>query len=82
MVCLSCSRHQNVKRDKCLVAVILVEISRRMGWVQYEPFNVTTAMRWFPIAVFFCAMLLSSFLSYQYMNVPMVSVLSFFVFGR
>ncbi|CAN0311554.1 unnamed protein product, partial [Laminaria digitata] len=59
---------------QCFVAVILVEGSRRAGWVQYEPFNFTTAMRWFPIAVFFCAMLLSSFLSYQYMNVPMVTV--------
>eukprot|EP00903_Cladosiphon_okamuranus_P010193 g9652.t1 len=59
---------------QCFVAVILVEISRVQGWVQYEPFNMATAMRWFPIAVFFCTMLLSSFLSMQYMNVPMVTV--------
>eukprot|EP00752_Nemacystus_decipiens_P016768 g15005.t1 len=59
---------------QCFVAVILVEGSRIKGWVQYEPFNMATAMRWFPIAIFFCTMLLSSFLSMQYMNVPMVTV--------
>ena len=53
--------------------MILVEGSRMRGWVQYEPFNMATAMRWFPIAIFFCTMLLSSFLSMQYMNIPMVS---------
>ncbi|CAM9669631.1 unnamed protein product [Scytosiphon promiscuus] len=60
--------------QQCFVAVILVEASRMKGWVQYEPFNMATAMRWFPIAIFFCTMLLSSFLSMQYMNVPMVTV--------
>ncbi|CAM9195790.1 unnamed protein product [Hapterophycus canaliculatus] len=59
---------------QCFVAVVLVEASRMKGWVQYEPFNMATAMRWFPIAIFFCTMLLSSFLSMQYMNVPMITV--------
>ncbi|CAM9926190.1 unnamed protein product [Pylaiella littoralis] len=59
---------------QCFVAVILVEGARMKGAVQYEPFNMATAMRWFPIAIFFCTMLLSSFLSMQYMGVPMVTV--------
>ncbi|CAB1118787.1 unnamed protein product [Ectocarpus sp. CCAP 1310/34] len=59
---------------QCFIAVLLVEASRMKGLVQYEPFNMATAMRWFPIAIFFCTMLLSSFLSMQYMGVPMVTV--------
>lgn len=43
-----------------------------MGWVKYEPFNLQTAVRWSPIAAFFCFMLVSSFCSMHYMNVPMV----------
>lgn len=62
------------------MAVVCVEISRRVGWVKYEAFNVKTALQWCPIAVFFCAMLVSSFRSYEYMNVPMVSLFFVFVF--
>ncbi len=54
------------------MAVILVEGARMRGWVKYEQFNVATAIRWAPIAFFFCLMLLSSFLSMRYMQVPMV----------
>ncbi|CAN0181987.1 unnamed protein product, partial [Ectocarpus fasciculatus] len=66
-------RHASVCYQ-CFIAVILVEGSRMKGLVQYEPFNMATAMRWFPIAIFFSTMLLSSFLSMQYMGVPMVTV--------
>lgn len=54
-----------------------MEFARRCGWVTYEPFKMATAKTWSPIAFFFCLMLVSSFKSYQYMQVPMVRV--FFV---
>lgn len=59
---------------QCFTAAVLVELARRRGWVSYEPFNLKTAMAWLPIAFFFCCMLVSSFLSYKYMGVPMVTV--------
>lgn len=58
---------------QCVVATILVEAVRRMGYAQYDPFNFTTAKRWLPVSVCFSAMLFTSFKALEVMNVPMVS---------
>jgi len=57
---------------QCLVATVLVELSRRMGYAAYDPFNFTTAKRWLPVSVCFSAMLFTSFKALKVMNVPMV----------
>ncbi|CAB1106258.1 unnamed protein product [Ectocarpus sp. CCAP 1310/34] len=58
---------------QCLVATILVEAVRRMGYASYDPFNFSTARRWLPVSICFSAMLFTSFKALEVMNVPMVS---------
>ena len=58
---------------QCVVATVLVEVVRRMGYAQYDPFNFATAKRWLPVSVCFSAMLFTSFKALEIMNVPMVS---------
>jgi len=56
------------------VAVILVEFSKMMKWVEYPPFNFKTAMQWMPVNLFFCGMLFTGMGSLQHNSVPMVTV--------
>lgn len=58
---------------QCVVATVLVEAGRRMGYAVYDPFNFATAKRWLPVSVCFSAMLFTSFKALEVMNVPMVS---------
>ena len=62
---------------QCLVATILVEAGRRMGYATYDPFNFATAKRWLPVSLCFSAMLFTSFKALEVMNVPMVSKRAF-----
>ncbi|CAM9923966.1 unnamed protein product, partial [Discosporangium mesarthrocarpum] len=59
---------------QCGVATVLVELARRLGYVQYEPFNFKVAQQWVPVNMCFCAMLFSSLMALKLMNVPMVTV--------
>lgn len=59
---------------QCAVATVLVEIVRRAGYAQYDPFNFATARRWLPVSVCFSTMLFTSFKALEVMNVPMVTV--------
>jgi len=59
---------------QAVVAVITVEFSRKMKWVEYPPFNIKTAIQWSPVNFFFCFMLFTGMASLQHNSVPMVTV--------
>jgi GDP-mannose transporter len=59
---------------QAIVAVVCVEFCKRMGWVDYPPFNWETAKQWAPVNIFFCAMLFTGMTSLQYNSVPMVTI--------
>ena len=57
-----------------IIAVIAVEFSKKMGWVDYPSFDMKVAMQWAPVNIAFCAMLFTGMASLQYNSVPMVTV--------
>mmetsp|Transcript_34262 Transcript_34262/g.51701 ORF Transcript_34262/g.51701 Transcript_34262/m.51701 type:complete len:356 (+) Transcript_34262:181-1248(+) len=59
---------------QAVVAVICVELCKKMKLVEYPSFNLQTAKLWAPVNIFFCAMLFTGMASLQYNSVPMVSV--------
>ena len=59
---------------QCLIAVILVEFARLVGWVEYPLFNFRTAKSWLPLNLLFVGMLCSGFISLVYVSVPMVTI--------
>lgn len=59
---------------QAIVAVIAVESSKKMGWVEYPSFSIKTAKQWAPVNLFFCAMLFTGMASLQHNSVPMVTI--------
>eukprot|EP00985_Skeletonema_marinoi_P024515 scaffold17099_cov95-Skeletonema_marinoi.AAC.3 len=59
---------------QAVTAVICVEFSKFMGWVEYPNFNTRTARLWAPVNLFFCGMLFTGMASMQHNSVPMVTV--------
>lgn len=59
---------------QCLIAVVLVELARLMGFVEYPLFNLRTARSWLPVNLLFVGMLCSGFISLVYVSVPMVTI--------
>lgn len=59
---------------QCLIAVVLVEFARLVGWVEYPLFNFRTAKSWLPLNLLFVGMLCSGFISLVYVSVPMVTI--------
>lgn len=59
---------------QAIVAVIAVEFCKFMKWVEYPPFNISTAKQWAPVNILFCGMLFTGMASLQYNSVPMVTV--------
>ena len=59
---------------QAVAAVICVEFSKFMGWVEYPNFNAQTARLWAPVNLFFCGMLFTGMASMQHNSVPMVTV--------
>jgi len=59
---------------QCVAAVILVEGARKFGVVSYRDFELEMALKWLPVNVCFVAMLMTSFMSFKYLNVPMITV--------
>jgi len=59
---------------QAVAAVICVEFSKFMGWVEYPNFNTRTAWLWAPVNLFFCGMLFTGMASMQHNSVPMVTV--------
>jgi GDP-mannose transporter len=59
---------------QCALAVLLGETCRGLNVVQYKRFRLATAAIWLPVNVCFVAMLLTSFMSFKFLNVPMITV--------
>lgn len=59
---------------QAIAAVICVEFSKKMGWVDYPAFNVRTAQLWAPVNLLFCGMLFTGMASLEHNSVPMVTV--------
>lgn len=59
---------------QAIAAVICVEFSKKMGWVDYPNFNVRTAQLWAPVNLLFCGMLFTGMASLEHNSVPMVTV--------
>ena len=60
---------------QAFVAVICVDVCRRMKWIEaIPPFSMQTARAWAPVNLCFCAMLFTGMASLQYNSVPMVTI--------
>jgi GDP-mannose transporter len=59
---------------QAIIAVMAVEFSKKMGWVEYPSFDMKTARQWAPVNIAFCAMLFTGMASLQYNSVPMVTI--------
>ncbi|KAG7371898.1 triose-phosphate transporter family protein [Nitzschia inconspicua] len=59
---------------QAVVAVICVDLCKRLGWVEYPNFNFETAKQWAPVNIFFCLMLFTGMASLQFNSVPMVTI--------
>lgn len=59
---------------QAIVAVVCVEICKRLGIVDYPSFDIATAKQWAPVNMFFCFMLFTGMVSLQHNSVPMVTV--------
>jgi GDP-mannose transporter len=59
---------------QCFIAVVMVESARYAGWVEYPNFNMETARAWFPVNILFIGMLSSSFITFVYLSVPMITI--------
>jgi len=59
---------------QAIIAVMAVEFSKMMKWVEYPSFSMSTAKQWAPVNILFCAMLFTGMASLQHNSVPMVTV--------
>lgn len=59
---------------QAIVAVICVEFSKKMKWVDYPSFDIATAKQWAPVNLFFCMMLFTGMAALQFNSVPMVTI--------
>ena len=59
---------------QAIVAVICVETCKRLKWIEYPSFNISTAQQWAPVNIFFCMMLFTGMAALQYNSVPMVTI--------
>ena len=56
------------------MAVLCVELCKRLRWVEYPSFQWEMARAWAPVNIFFCLMLFTGMASLQYNSVPMVTI--------
>jgi GDP-mannose transporter len=59
---------------QAIFAVLCVDFSKRMNWVEYPELTVETVKLWVPVNLFFCAMLFTGMASLQHNSVPMVTI--------
>jgi len=59
---------------QAIFAVICVEFSKRMNWVEYPALTMETIKLWVPVNLFFCFMLFTGMASLQHNSVPMVTI--------
>jgi GDP-mannose transporter len=56
------------------VAVVCVDLCKRLGLVDYPKFSWAAAKQWAPVNIFFCLMLFTGMASLQFNSVPMVTI--------
>eukprot|EP00956_Cyclotella_meneghiniana_P019983 scaffold34774_cov76-Cyclotella_meneghiniana.AAC.1 len=59
---------------QAITAVICVEFSKYMQWVDYPSFSLHTAKLWSPVNILFCGMLFTGMASLEHNSVPMVTI--------
>jgi len=59
---------------QAIIAVIAVDVCKRLKWVEYPDLTMETARAWAPVNIFFCMMLFTGMTSLQHNSVPMVTV--------
>lgn len=59
---------------QAIVAVLAVEVCKRLKWVEIPSFSLDIAKQWAPVNIFFCAMLFTGMASLQFNSVPMVTI--------
>mmetsp|Transcript_4245 Transcript_4245/g.9243 ORF Transcript_4245/g.9243 Transcript_4245/m.9243 type:complete len:384 (+) Transcript_4245:148-1299(+) len=59
---------------QAIVAVLAVEVSKRLNWIEIPSFRLETAKQWAPVNIFFCLMLFTGMASLQFNSVPMVTI--------
>lgn len=75
------------------LAFVMLLIAGKLGYAEVPPFDWRLAKVWFPVNLFFLAMLFSSYLSLQHLNVALVTIFKnvtnvgvalgdFYMFGR
>lgn len=60
---------------QCVFAVILLEISKLLGFVEYPGLEYNQIKSWLPINILFIAMIFTGFMSLVYVSVPMVTIM-------
>eukprot|EP01039_Chlorochromonas_danica_P011467 gene11467-12826_t len=60
---------------QCLFAVLLLHLLSLAGTVDLPVLDWPTVKHWLPINLLFIGMLLTSFLSFVYLNVPMITII-------
>lgn len=59
---------------QAIVAVICVDLCRRLKWVEYPDLTMSTVRSWAPVNIFFCLMLFTGMGALQTNSVPMATV--------
>lgn len=59
---------------QAITAILCVEFSKKMKYVDYPSFDFTVAIRWAPVNVLFCLMLFTGMTSLEHNSVPMITV--------
>ena len=59
---------------QAITAILCVEFSKKMKYVDYPSFDFTVAIRWAPVNVLFCLMLFTGMASLEHNSVPMITV--------
>ena len=59
---------------QAITAILCVEFSKKMKYVDYPSFDFTVAMQWAPVNILFCLMLFTGMTSLEHNSVPMVTI--------
>mmetsp|Transcript_38314 Transcript_38314/g.122861 ORF Transcript_38314/g.122861 Transcript_38314/m.122861 type:complete len:401 (+) Transcript_38314:197-1399(+) len=71
---LAVNAHVSLLMMQNAVATFLVSSCKTVGLVDYANFDRKVAARWFPVNIYFVAMLATSFVAMRYLSVPMITV--------
>lgn len=60
---------------QCVIAIFLLQAGHMAGYVDLPVMDWATVRAWLPINLLFIAMLVTSFLSFVYLSVPMITII-------